>query len=64
MVFQTYNNNYYVAVPPEQVQILKKIKTGTNKIDQAISKPEKEIALLQEYQKSMIAEAVLGKVSI
>lgn len=51
--------------PPfeEQVQIISHIKTETAKIDQAISKAEKEIELIKEYREAMIAEAVLGKLN-
>ncbi len=56
----------YIPFPnsiEEQIQIITHIKTETNKIDQAIAKAEKEIELIQEYQKAMIAEAVLGKIT-
>ena len=57
-------SNYYLYLPSkeEQAQIIKDIKTETSIIDQAISTAEKEIELIKEYQKAMIAEAVLGKV--
>ncbi len=57
--------DFKVIVPPEeeQQQIIIHIKTETEKIDQAIAKAEKEIELIQEYQKAMIAESVLGKLN-
>lgn len=45
----------------EQAQIVSHIKTETAKIDQAITKAQKEIELIKEYKEAMIAEAVLGK---
>ena len=58
--------NYYLYLPTleEQTQIIKHIKTETSKIDQAIAKAEKEIELIKEYQKAMLAEAVLGVVNV
>ena len=69
IIVHTYSSklkNIVMPFPPtieEQTQIINHIKTETSKIDQAITKAEKEIALIQEYQKAMIAEAVLGVVS-
>ncbi|MCG2431626.1 restriction endonuclease subunit S [Aequorivita xiaoshiensis] len=56
-------SNYYLYLPPkeEQAQIVSHIKTETAKIDQAITKAQKEIELIKEYKEAMIAEAVLGK---
>ncbi|MHA7059556.1 restriction endonuclease subunit S [Aquimarina sp. M1] len=53
----------YTSLPPkeEQAQIVSHIKTETAKIDQAITKAQKEIELIKEYKEAMIAEAVLGK---
>lgn len=45
----------------KQAQIVSHIKTETAKIDQAITKAQKEIELIKEYKEAMIAEAVLGK---
>lgn len=55
--------NYYIYTPPieRQEELITEIKTETAKIDQAISKTEKEIELIKEYREAMIAEAVLGK---
>ena len=52
-----------VPLPAIKVQerLVLEIKTDIEKIDQAIATAEKEIELIQEYQKAMIAEAVLGK---
>ena len=50
-------------IPPlsEQRQIVSHIKTETATIDIAISKAEKEIALIKEYKEALISEAVTGK---
>ncbi len=50
--------------PPydEQKQIVEKIKVETKTIDIAISKAEREIELIEEYKKVMIAQAVMGKI--
>lgn len=55
--------NYYIYTPPieRQEELITEIKTETAKIDQAISKTEKEIELIKEYREAMIAEAVVGK---
>ena len=57
--------NYYIYTPPieRQEELITEIKTETAKIDQAISKTEKEIELIKEYREAMIAEAVLGKLN-
>lgn len=54
-----------IAIPPikEQVKIANYIKAETAKIDQAIAKAQKEIALIKEYKEAMVAEAVVGKMS-
>lgn len=48
----------------EQKKIVSKIKIETAKIDQAINKAQKEIELIKEYKEAMIAEAVMGKLTI
>ena len=48
----------------EQLEIIKFIETETKKIDETISKIEKEIALLAEYRTALISEAVTGKIKI
>ncbi|WP_140938352.1 restriction endonuclease subunit S [Sphingobacterium lumbrici] len=48
----------------EQLSIVSRIKTETAKIDQAISKTEKEIELIKEYREAMIVKAVLGKLDL
>ena len=59
-------NNIFIPLPPkkEQSQIVSHIKTETAKIDQAIAKTQKEIALIKEYKEAMIAEAVVGKLKM
>jgi len=53
-------------VPPfnEQITIVKYIESETTKIDQTISKIEKEITLLQEYRTALISEVVTGKIDV
>ena len=54
-----------MVIPPkqEQTQIASYIKAKIEKIDLAIAKTEKEIALIKEYKEAMIAEAVVGKLN-
>jgi type I restriction enzyme S subunit len=53
-------------VPPndEQERISKFIGTETTKIDQTITKIEKQINLLQEYRITLISEVVTGKIDV
>lgn len=48
----------------DQRQIVEYIKKETSQIDSAISKIEQEIALIEEYQTSLIYQAVTGKLPI
>lgn len=48
----------------EQETIVEYIETETNKIDQSVSKAEKQIGLLQEYRKALISEVVTGKIDV
>jgi restriction endonuclease S subunit len=48
----------------EQNQIVQHIETETKRIDETISKIEKEIELLQEYRTALISEVVTGKVKV
>jgi type I restriction enzyme S subunit len=56
----------YLAIPPksEQVEIVKFIEAETANINLTISTIEKEIALVQEYRTTLIAEAVTGKIDV
>lgn len=58
--------NFLVVFPErqEQKRILEHIKTETRTLDIAISKAEREIALIKEYREAMIAEAVTGKMKL
>jgi type I restriction enzyme S subunit len=53
-------------VPPkdEQERISKFIGTETSKIDQTISKIEKQIGLLKEFRTALISEVVTGKIDV
>ena len=53
---------FYPEAISEQHQIVSRIKAETAVIDIAITKAEKEIALVKEYKEAMILEAVTGKI--
>lgn len=48
----------------KQQEIVNEIKTETKRIDEAISRIEKEIELIKEYRQSLIAEVVTGKIKV
>ena len=48
----------------EQNNIVKHIKTETERIDNTISKIEKEIELMHEYRIALISEVVTGKIKV
>jgi len=56
----------YTSVPPiqEQQKIVKYIEIEIQRIDKTISTIEKEIDLVVEYKKALIAEAVTGKIDV
>ena len=51
------------SLPIQQV-IINYINQESKQIDSAIVKIEKEITLIEEYQTSLIYQAVTGKISI
>ena len=55
-----------IPIPPktEQAEIVEFIEKETATINLTISKIEKEIALVQEYRTTLIAEAVTGKIDV
>ena len=55
-----------ILIPPvqEQKEIVKYIKTETGRIDDLILRIQKEIELVKEYKKSLIAEVVTGKIKV
>ena len=59
-------SNFPVIYPPisEQKAIFLHIEKETATLNQAIATIEKEIALVQEYRTTLIAEAVTGKIQI
>ena len=63
-VWQVYN--LPIVLPPysTQVSIINYLINFTSQIDAAIIKIEKEITLIEEYQISLIYQAVTGKISI
>jgi type I restriction enzyme, S subunit len=56
----------WAVVPPmqEQVEIVTFIEAESTKIDDAISKSQKEIELIQEYRTTLISNAVTGKIDV
>lgn len=58
--------NLKFAYPPadEQRDILEYIREKTGKIDQAITRAEREIALMREYRTRLIADVVTGQVDV
>ncbi len=58
--------NYPIPIAPknEQVQIINFIEKESAIVDRTISTIEKEIALVEEYKTSLIAEAVTGKIDV
>lgn len=58
--------NIFCAKPPveEQKLIIKNIENIAFEIDKSISQAEQEIALIKEYQKSLISDAVTGKIDV
>jgi len=59
-------DNLLITTPPtlEQLQIVQYLDKATAKIDKTIKFIEKNIALLQEYKKSLIHHVVTGKVDV
>lgn len=55
--------DFPICIPSEkeQIEILKYIERETAKVDAAIDKAERQIALLQELRQSVITEVVTGK---
>lgn len=53
-------------LPPhtEQLAILDYIQNVTSKIDESITKIQQQIQLIEEYQQSLIAQAVTGKIDV
>jgi len=58
--------NIYIWFPSleEQTQIVRHIETETKRIDNTITKIEKEIELLAEYRTALISEVVTGKIKV
>jgi len=58
--------NYPILLPPqdEQNAIVNHIEKGIAKIDQAISRAEREIELMREYRTRLISDVVTGKVDV
>ena len=61
-----YLKNFETPIPilDEQVLIIKKIKLEIKKIDQVISKLQREIGLISEYRTTLIQEVIFGNIDI
>jgi len=66
LVTSTLIKNEAIPFPTEneQKQIVRYLDDQTKKIDTAIEKENKRIELLKEYHKSLISEAVTGKIDV
>ena len=62
----SFVQDFEIAMPPiqEQTVIVHHIQTETQRIDNTISKIEKEIELMNEYRIALISEAVTGKIKV
>jgi type I restriction enzyme S subunit len=58
--------NYPIGLPPidEQLEILEHIQEKSAEIDQAISRAQREIALMREYRIRLISDVVTGQVDV
>ena len=58
--------NIKAPLPPttEQEAILAQIKEATSKIDQAITRAQREIELMREYRNRLISDVVTGQVDV
>jgi type I restriction enzyme S subunit len=58
--------NYIIALPSvnEQISICEYITSNNNKFDDLISKEQRKIELMKEYRKSLISDAVTGKIDV
>ncbi|MBX7175227.1 MAG: restriction endonuclease subunit S, partial [Saprospiraceae bacterium] len=59
-------NNVSIAIPDreEQQQILDYLKIETSKLEDLITKYQKQIELMQEYRTAIISQAVTGKIDV
>jgi len=62
--YQYMDNWVYIPSIDEQIKIISSIKNEFVILDETISTIEKEIALVEEYKTSLIAEAVTGKIDV
>jgi type I restriction enzyme S subunit len=58
--------NFMVTIPPkrEQLEIIDRIETASQKIETAIGLKQQEIDKLKEYKSSLINGVVTGKVKV
>jgi type I restriction enzyme S subunit len=59
-------NRFYVPHPPieEQIEIAASIELESEKLNTAIARTEREIALMQEYRTRLTADLVTGKLDV
>ena len=67
--WRLYTDDFYdiqlpVPSPRERIQIVDRINADTRDVEQAISRAEREIALLREYRTRLIADVVTGKLDV
>ncbi len=62
----SFISNFEAAFPSikEQNEIVEYIDRTNSEIDQSITQAKKEIALIKEYQQSLISDAVTGKIDV
>lgn len=65
-LYQDVFENFQTPLPniDEQLMIIDYLDTETNKVNNTISKIEREIELLHEYREALISEAVTGKIDV
>ena len=66
-IAETRLSTFHVAMPvdiQEQQEIANAIETESISIDNAVERTLKEIELIQEYRKSLIADTVTGKIDV
>ncbi|MFY0653873.1 MAG: restriction endonuclease subunit S [Cyclobacteriaceae bacterium] len=65
-LFQSDIKQFEMILPPvsEQNEIVDFIQNASVELDSLMDQAEKEIALIKEYQQSLISEAVTGKIDV
>ena len=65
-IYASALRDIYIPIPSlsEQQGIIDFIKKETSKIENLISKYQKQIELMQEYRTALISQAVTGKIDV